>query len=75
MSSEPGSYCYGRRLLHRVGWEMYLGRDTKGSERWEPIAGVQISSSQVRITVADGTTYATGYADAVLCRRPARPGA
>lgn len=74
MSSEPGSYCYGRKLLDRVGWEMYLGHDTQGSERWEPITGVRITSGQVRITVADGTTYATGYADAVRCRRPERPG-
>ena len=74
MSSEPGSYCYGRKLLDRVGWEMYLGHDTQGSERWEPITGVRITSGHVRITVADGTTYATGYADAVRCRRPERPG-
>ena len=75
MSSGPGSYCYGRKLLDRVGWEMYLGHDTQGSERWEPITGVRITSGQVRITVADGTTYAAGYADAVRCRRPERTGA
>ena len=74
MSSDPGLYCYGRKLLGRVGWEMYLGYDARGSERWEPITGVRINGSQVRITVADGTTYATGYADAVRCRRPRLPG-
>jgi hypothetical protein len=69
MSSEP-AYCYGRKLLSRVGWEMYLGDDGRGGERWEPITGVRINGDRVLITVTDGTTYATGYADAVRCRRP-----
>lgn len=50
------------KLLDRVGWEIYLGGDGHGRERWEPIVGV-------RITVADGVTYVTGYVDAVRCRR------
>jgi hypothetical protein len=74
MSSEP-AYCYGRKLLGRVGWEMYLGDDGQGGQRWEPITGVRISGDQVLITVSDGTTYATGYTDAVRCRRRLpRPG-
>jgi hypothetical protein len=52
---------------------MYLGDDGQGGERWEPIAGVRISGDRVLITVTDGTTYATGYADAVRCRRPPQP--
>jgi hypothetical protein len=73
MSFEPG-YCYGKKLRDRVGWEMYLGHDTEDGERWEPITGVRITADGVLITVANGTTYATGYADAVRCRRPERPG-
>jgi hypothetical protein len=69
MSFEP-AYCYGSKLRRRVGWEMYLGDDGQGGERWEPITGVRITGDRVLITVADGTTYATGYADAVRCRRP-----
>jgi hypothetical protein len=49
---------------------MYLGDDGQGGERWEPITGVRISGDRVLITVTGGTTYATGYADAVRCRRP-----
>ena len=37
--ADPGSYCYGRKLLERIGWEMYLGGDGAGGERWEPITG------------------------------------
>lgn len=70
MSSDASSYCYGRKLLGRVGWEMYLGDDGQGRERWEPITDVRITGDRVLITVTDGTTYATGYADAVRCRRP-----
>ncbi len=72
--ADPGSYCYGRRLLERIGWEMYLGGNGAGGERWEPITRVRITGAQVLLTVADGTTYRAGYTDAVRCRRP-RPGA
>ena len=68
MGGDPDGYCYGRKLLDRVGWEIYLGGDERGDERWEPIVGVRISGDQVRITVADGVTYVTGYVDAVRCR-------
>jgi hypothetical protein len=68
------AYCYGRKLLDRVGWEMYLGHDAEGGERWEPITGVRVTGNQVQITVADGTTYAAGYTDAVRCRKPERSG-
>jgi hypothetical protein len=67
---ELDAYCYGRRLLDRVGWEIYLGGDGQGHERWEKIARVRIAGDKVRITVADGVTYVTGYVDAVRCRRP-----
>jgi hypothetical protein len=70
MNADPGAYCYGRKLRQRVGWEMYLGHDEQGRERWEPITDVQITGDQVRLTVADGTTYVAGYVDAVRCRRP-----
>jgi hypothetical protein len=66
---ELDAYCYGRGLLERVGWEIYLGRD-QGQERWEKIARVRIAGDKVRITAADGVTYVTGYVDAVRCRRP-----
>jgi hypothetical protein len=69
MGGDPDAYCYGRKLLDRVGWEIYLGGDGRGRERWEPIVGVRIKGDQVRITVADGVTYVTGYVDAVRCRR------
>jgi hypothetical protein len=69
MGGDPDAYCYGRKLLDRVGWEIYLGRDGPGDERWEPIVEVRINGDQVRITVADGVTYVTGYVDAVRCRR------
>jgi hypothetical protein len=69
MGGDPDAYCYGRRLLDRVGWEIYLGGDGHGSERWEPITGVRIKGDQVRITVEGGVTYVTGYVDAVRCRR------
>ena len=69
MGGDPDAYCYGRKLLDRVGWEIYLGGDGHGHERWEPIVGVRIKDDQVRITVADGVTYVTGYVDAVRCRR------
>ena len=68
--ADPGSYCYGRKLLERVGWEMYLGGNGAGGERWEPITRVRIRGDQVLLTVADGTTYRAGYSDAVRCRRP-----
>jgi hypothetical protein len=68
--SFEAAYCYGSKLRGRVGWEMYLGDDGQGRERWEPITGVRITGDRVLITVTDGTTYATGYADAVRCRRP-----
>ena len=71
MGGDPDAYCYGRKLLDRVGWEIYLGGDGRGRERWEPIEQVKISGDQVRITVADGVTYVTGYVDAVRCRRRA----
>ena len=70
MGGNPDAYCYGRTLLERVGWELYLGADEDGHERWEPIARVRIAGDQVRITVASGVTYVTGYVDAVRCRRP-----
>ena len=66
----PDSYCYGRKLLERVGWELFLGGNGSGGERWEPISWVRITGDQVLITVADGTTYRAGYTDAVRCRRP-----
>jgi hypothetical protein len=69
MGGDPDAYCYGRKLLDRVGWEIYLGGDGLGRERWEPIVRVRINGDQVRITVADGVTYVTGYVDAVRCRR------
>lgn len=69
MGGDPDAYCYGRKLLDRVGWEIYLGGDGLGHERWEPIVTVRINGDQVRITVADGVTYVTGYVDAVRCRR------
>ncbi len=72
MTADPDAYCYGRKLLDRVGWEMFLGDDGHGGERWEPITGVRIAGDRVLITVADGTTYATGYSDAVRCRKPHR---
>jgi hypothetical protein len=74
--SDPDAYCYGRKLLERVGWEIYLGGDEHGRDRWEPITRVRIAGDQVRITVTDGVTYVAGYVDAVRCRRPgrARPG-
>jgi hypothetical protein len=65
---ELDAYCYGRKLLDRVGWEIYLGGDDRGYERWEKIARVRIAGDKVRITVADGVTYVTGYVDAVRCR-------
>jgi hypothetical protein len=65
---ELDAYCYGRKLLDRVGWEIYLGGDDQGYERWEKIAQVRIAGDKVRITVADGVTYVTGYVDAVRCR-------
>jgi hypothetical protein len=70
------AYCYGRKLLERVGWEIYLGGDEHGRDRWEPITRVRIAGDQVRITVPDGVTYVAGYVDAVRCRRPpaATPG-
>ena len=68
--SFDAAYCYGSKLLGRVGWEMYLGDDGQGGERWEPITGVRITGDRVLITVTGGTTYATGYTDAVRCRRP-----
>ena len=71
--ADPGSYCYGRKLLGRIGWEMYLGADGPGGERWEPITAVRIRGDHVLLTVADGTTYRAGYTDAVRCRRR-RPG-
>jgi hypothetical protein len=69
-------YCYGRKLLEQVGWEIYLGGDEHGRDRWEPITRVRIAGDQVRITVPDGVTYVVGYVDAVRCRRPgaATPG-
>jgi hypothetical protein len=66
---ELDAYCYGRKLLERVGWEIYLGGDEHGHERWEKITRVQIAGDKVRITVADGVTYVAGYVDAVHCRR------
>jgi len=72
MTFDPDAYCYGRKLLERVGWDMYLGDDGHGGERWEPIARVTIAGDRVLLTVADGTTYAAGYTDAVRCRRPHR---
>jgi hypothetical protein len=69
MTVGPDGYCYGRKLLERVGWEMYLGQDSDGRERWEPITAVRIAGDRVMLTVADGTTYVTGYTDAVRCRR------
>jgi hypothetical protein len=72
VESNTDAYCYGRKLLERVGWEIYLGGDQDGHERWELITRVRISGDQVRITVADGVTYVTGYVDAVRCRRPAQ---
>jgi hypothetical protein len=76
VAGDPDAYCYGRKLLERVGWEIYLGGDEHGRERWEPITQVRIAGDQVRITVTDGATYVAGYVDAVRCRRPrvARPG-
>lgn len=71
--ADPGSYCYGRKLLGRVGWEMYLGASGSGGERWEPITAVRIRGDHVLLTVADGTTYRAGYTDAVRCRRPGLP--
>jgi hypothetical protein len=71
VGGDSDAYCYGRKLLARVGWEIYLGDDDHGHERWEPIARVRISGDQVRITAADGVTYVAGYVDAVRCRRPA----
>lgn len=70
--ADPGSYCYGRKLLERIGWEIYLGGNGAGGERWEPITRVRIRGDQVLLTVADGTTYRAGYSDAVRCRRPPR---
>jgi hypothetical protein len=70
----PDSYCYGRKLLERVGWELFLGGDGSGGERWEPISWVRVAGDQVLLTVADGTTYRAGYTDAVRCRRPPGPG-
>ncbi len=72
MTFDPDAYCYGRKLLERVGWDMYLGDDGHGGERWEPITRVAIAGDRVLLTVADGTTYAAGYTDAVRCRRPHR---
>src|SRR5271165_3303011 len=76
MSFEP-AYCYGSKLLDRVGWEIYLGDDGQGGGRWEPITGVRIAGDRVLITVKDGTTYATGYAVHLpghpRRRRPGRP--
>jgi hypothetical protein len=72
MTVDPDAYCYGRKLLDRVGWEMFLGDDGHGGERWEPITGVRIAGDRVLLTIADGTTYVTGYTDAVRCRRPDR---
>jgi hypothetical protein len=69
MGGDPDAYCYGKKLLDRVGWEIYLGGDGQGRERWEPIVRVRIRGNQVRITVADGVTYVAGYVDAVRCRR------
>jgi len=66
---ELDAYCYGRRLLDRVGWEIYLGGDEHGDERWEKIARVRLAGDKVRITVAGGVTYVTGYVDAVRLRR------
>jgi hypothetical protein len=76
VGSDPDAYCYGRKLLERVGWEIYLGGDEQGRDRWEPITRVRIAGDQVRITVTDGVTYVAGYVDAVRCRRPGttRPG-
>jgi hypothetical protein len=76
VGSDPDAYCYGRKLLERVGWEIYLGGDEQGRDRWEPITRVRIAGDQVRITVTDGVTYVAGYVDAVRCRRPgtASPG-
>jgi hypothetical protein len=74
MGGDPDAYCYGKKLLDRVGWEIYLGGDGHGLERWEPIAGVRIKGDQVRITVADGVTYVAGYVDAVRCRRRSQAG-
>jgi hypothetical protein len=76
VGGDPDAYCYGRKLLERVGWEIYLGGDEQGHERWEPITRVRIAGDQVRITVTDGVTYVAGYVDAVRCRRPGtdRPG-
>jgi hypothetical protein len=69
MGGDPDAYCYGKKLLERVGWEIYLGGDGHGRERWEPIVRVRIKGDQVRITAADGVTYVAGYVDAVRCRR------
>ncbi len=71
--ARPDSYCYGRKLLERVGWELFLGGNGSGGERWEPISRVRITGDQVLLTVADGTTYRAGYTDAVRCRRPPGP--
>ena len=70
MRGDPDAYCYGRKLLERVGWEIYLGGDEQGRDRWAPITRVRIAGDQVRITVTDGGTYVAGYVDAVRCRRP-----
>lgn len=69
MGSDPDAYCYGKKLLEREGWELYLGGDEHGRDRWELIVRVRIRGDQVRISAADGATYVVGYTDAVRCRR------
>jgi hypothetical protein len=67
---DPGIYCYGRRLRERIGWQMYLGEDEDGRERWELITDVQVQGGDTLLTVEDGTTYRATHDQAVRCRRP-----
>jgi hypothetical protein len=68
--SGAGEYCYGKRLRERAGWQMYLGEDAGGGERWELITDVQFQRGDALLTVEDGTTYRAAYDQAVRCRRP-----
>jgi hypothetical protein len=61
-----GDWCYGRGLLKRVGWELWLG------DRWERIVWVRIRGDVVLIET-EHAVYKAGYMDAVRCR-PAKPG-
>lgn len=65
MDGAGDAYSYGRRLLKRIGWEIYLGGD-----RWRRITWVEVRGDEVLITVEDGTRFRAGYMDAVRLRRP-----